>query len=56
MRRLLLTLLTLAAVASVGGALSTETTGVVLMHGNTDLPDRPFPCWLPQSKVLRVCC
>ncbi len=39
MRRLLLTLLTLAAVASVGGSVSAQTTGVVLMHGNTDLPD-----------------
>ena len=39
MRRLLLTLLTLAAVAGVGRSVSAQTTGVVLMHGNTDSPD-----------------
>ena len=39
MTRLLLTLLTLAAVAGVGGSVSAQTTGVVLMHGNTDSPD-----------------
>jgi hypothetical protein len=39
MSRLMLTLLTLAAVAGLGGSGSAQTTGVVLMHGNTDSPD-----------------
>ena len=39
MRRLLLTLLTFAAIAGFGGSVSAQTTGVVLMHGNTDSPD-----------------
>src|SRR6266851_4282155 len=39
MRRLLAGLVTLAAVIGMVAPVSAQTTGVVLMHGNTDSPD-----------------
>ena len=39
MRRLLLAMMTLAAVISMAAPVSAQTVGVVLMHGNTDSPD-----------------
>jgi pimeloyl-ACP methyl ester carboxylesterase len=39
MRRLLLMLLTIAAVVGNAEPISAQTIGVVLMHGNTDSPD-----------------
>ena len=38
MRRLLLAMMTLAAVISMAAPVSAQTVGVVLMHGNTDTP------------------
>ena len=36
MRLLLLAMITLASVISMAAPVSTQTVGVVLMHGNTD--------------------
>jgi hypothetical protein len=38
MRRLLLAIMTLAAVISMAASVSVQTIGLVLMHGNTDAP------------------